>query len=352
MNETDSPTARPPHSAQDSARNNALTDAVDAFIHHMATERRLSPLTCKIYRRDLTHLMEFCREQDIDAWDRLDSAHVRLLVGQQRRLGKSPNTTQRLLSTVRSFYRFLGHEGIVARNPTVGVTVPRRARRLPRVLDVDQVAGLLPPATGDKLPEPNRKGLPFAAPNEPADDPWQSPLLIRDWAIIELLYSSGLRLAELVGLNLLDLDLAEGLVRVTGKGNKTRIVPVGRTARRVIGRWLWERAKLVGSEETALFVSQRKTRLSARSVQARLQRWGGGEVSLHPHLLRHCFASHLLESSGDLRAVQELLGHADISTTQIYTHLDFQHLASVYDDTHPRARKKLSTKDTKEHEGR
>ncbi|VFN04139.1 MAG: integrase/recombinase XerC [Candidatus Kentron sp. G] len=350
MNNPDFPTSPPPPSGQDNPRDSALTGAVDAFVHHMAAERRLSPLTCKTYRRDLAHLMEFCRENHIGAWDRLDSAHVRLLVGQQRRLGKSPNTTQRLLSAVRSFYRFLGREGIAARNPTVGVTVPRQPRRLPQVLDVDQVAGLLPPATvpppgnrqqpTGKPPEPNRRDSPSAAPNEPADDPWQSPLLIRDWAIIELLYSSGLRLAELVGLNLLDLDLAEGLVRVTGKGNKTRIVPVGRTARRVIGRWLGERAKLVDAEETALFVSRRKTRLSARSVQARLQRWGGGEVSLHPHLLRHCFASHLLESSGDLRAVQELLGHADISTTQIYTHLDFQHLASVYDETHPRARKK------------
>nr|VFK00285.1 MAG: integrase/recombinase XerC [Candidatus Kentron sp. H]VFK03598.1 MAG: integrase/recombinase XerC [Candidatus Kentron sp. H]VFK06139.1 MAG: integrase/recombinase XerC [Candidatus Kentron sp. H] len=291
-----------------------LEEAIDAFLDHMATERRLSSLTCKAYRRDLTHLVEFCREQDIASWDRLDAPQVRFLVGRQRRLEKSPNTTQRLLSAIRGFYRFLIREGIVTHDPTVGVPAPRQARRLPQVLDVDQVAELL-------------------------DRPQELPLAIRDWAIMELLYSSGLRLAELVAIDLKDLDLEEGLIKVVGKGNKTRIVPVGRMARQAIRRWLGVRSQLASLEETALFVSRRKTRLSTRSVQARLQRWGA-DVSLHPHLLRHCFASHLLESSGDLRAVQELLGHADINTTQIYTHLDFQHLANVYDETHPRAKKK------------
>nr|VFK81031.1 MAG: integrase/recombinase XerC [Candidatus Kentron sp. SD] len=293
-----------------------LTDPIDAFIEHLATERRLSSLTSKAYRRDLERLLAFCREQGISSWDRLNGAHTRSFVGLQRRLERSSHATQRLLSAMRGFYRFLIREGYVANDPTVSIRAPRRPRHLPRIPDVDQMAGLL---------------------NSHED----TPLAIRDWAMMELLYSSGLRLAELVGLNLLDLNIEEGLVRVLGKGNKERIVPVGRIACRAIARWLAVRSRFAGAEESALFVSKRKTRLTARTVQARLQKLGiarNADIPLHPHLFRHAFASHLLESGNDLRAVQEMLGHADIATTQIYTQLDFQHLANVYDETHPRAK--------------
>nr|VFJ64274.1 MAG: integrase/recombinase XerC [Candidatus Kentron sp. FW] len=307
-----------PHSARTATHchfeQDQPEDLIDAFLDHLATERRLSSLTIKAYRRDLECLLVFCREHDIDSWDRLDAMHVRSFVGLRRRLEQSSPTIQRLLSAMRSFYRFLIREGYVEHNPVTGIKTPR-SPRLPKVLDVDQMAGLL------DLPE---------------DD----PLAIRDWAIMELLYSSGLRLTELVMLNLSDLDLDERLVRVTGKGNKTRIVPVGRMAHSAMVRWLGVRSRLIGMEEPALFVSRRKTRLAPRSIQARLRKLGitrNIDTALHPHLFRHSLASHLLESSGDLRAVQEILGHTDINTTQIYTHLDFQHLANVYDKTHPRA---------------
>jgi integrase/recombinase XerC len=192
-------------------------------------------------------------------------------------------------------------------------------RKLPKVLDVDQVQRLLQ--------------------IDPAD-----VLAVRDVAILELFYSSGLRLAELVGLNSGDVDLADGTVRVTGKGSKARVVPVGRKARSALRQWMERRVVLVGADERAVFVSKQGERISPRAVEARLRAWGikqGLSSGLHPHKLRHSFASHLLESSGNLRAVQELLGHADISTTQVYTHLDFQHLAKVYDQAHPRARKKI-----------
>lgn len=307
----------------------SLETAINAFLRYMATERRLSPLTCKTYRGDLVRLMDFCRARHIGAWERLDTGHVRAFLGERRGHGKSPGNLQRLLSAVRSFYRFLEREGIVARNPTTGVAPPRQPRPLPQVLDVDQVAGLLDGGTGRTT---------GGISDGTAGGIEEGPLEVRDRAIMELFYSSGLRLAELVALDLPDLDRNEGLVRVLGKGNKVRIVPVGRAARQAVERWLRVRPELAGSEEQALFVSLRKTRISPRSIQARLQKWGK-EMALHPHLFRHCFASHLLESSGDLRAVQELLGHADIGSTQIYTHLDFQHLASVYDKAHPRARK-------------
>nr|VFK53415.1 MAG: integrase/recombinase XerC [Candidatus Kentron sp. TUN]VFK54396.1 MAG: integrase/recombinase XerC [Candidatus Kentron sp. TUN]VFK55480.1 MAG: integrase/recombinase XerC [Candidatus Kentron sp. TUN] len=296
-----------------------LEDLINAFVDHLVTERRLSLLTGKAYRQDLKRLLAFCRENNICSWDKLDAMHVRSFLGLQRRLGQSSHTIRRLLSAMRGFYQFLIREEYIVHDPIVGITAfPRKSRRLPKVLDVDQMAGLL---------------------NSHED----TPLAIRDWAIMELLYSSGLRLTELVALNLSNLDLNEGLIRVIGKGNKTRIVPVGRMARQAITQWLRIRSRFVGIEKSALFLSRRKTRLTARSIQARLQKSGiarNMDISLHPHLFRHSCASHLLESSGDLRAVQEILGHADVNTTQIYTHLDFQYLANVYDRTHPRAKNK------------
>ncbi|MGM0450814.1 MAG: tyrosine recombinase XerC, partial [Pseudomonadota bacterium] len=227
-------------------------------------------------------------------------------------------TIARHLSAIRRFYGFLIREGIVADNPALDIRPPRNQRPLPGVMDVDQLHHLL-------------------------EQPPEDPLEARDLAMMELMYSSGLRLAELVALDEHDLDRRDASVRVTGKGGKTRIVPVGRAALKALDCWLEQRPALVRSGESAVFISQRGQRINRRTVQARLRRWGQQHQSdqrLHPHLMRHSFASHMLESSGDLRAVQELLGHSDIATTQIYTHLDFQHLAQVYDSAHPRARRR------------
>jgi integrase/recombinase XerC len=248
----------------------------------------------------------------------VDAGHVRSFVAWRHRGGVSGRTIQRELSALRTFFEYLLREGRVGANPANGVRAPKSARKLPAVLGADQVAGLL-------------------------DFNDNSPLAVRDRAMLELIYSSGLRLSELVGLNLGDVDFDESLVAVTGKGRKRRIVPVGGQARAAIQRWLVKRTALVKGSTKALFVSTRGARLSPRAVQSRFERWTrvtGVDARIHPHLLRHSFASHLLESSGDLRAVQELLGHADISTTQVYTHLDFQHLAKVYDKAHPRAHKR------------
>jgi integrase/recombinase XerC len=219
---------------------------------------------------------------------------------------------------VRAFYGFLVRAGLASSNPAVHVQAPKPSRRLPATLDADQVASLLK-LDGD-------------------DD-----LAVRDRAILELFYSSGLRLAELVGLNVGDVDMKDHTVRVTGKGSKARILPVGRLALAALDRWLAQRPSMAKGGVTAMFLSRRGTRLAARSVQARIDYWSrrrGTPVHVHPHMLRHSFASHMLESSGDLRAVQELLGHSSLSTTQVYTHLDFQHLATTYDRAHPRARRR------------
>lgn len=277
--------------------------------------QRLSPHTIAGYRRDLTHFLRFL---ETIGGARVTTAEVRLWVAQLRRGGAHPRSVQRALSALRTFYRWLNRQGLTQDNPVAGIRAPKSDRPLPRNMGADQVQQLLdtPAAT--------------AAP-----DDW---LTIRDQAMLELFYSSGLRLAELVGLDLTDLDRRQGLVTVLGKGRKERTVPVGRVALKALDRWLAVRDR-VPCPESALFISQRGRRISARSVQQRLalQSRQRGVQHVHPHLLRHSFASHLLESSGDLRAVQELLGHANLSTTQIYTHLDFQHLAKVYDAAHPRA---------------
>jgi integrase/recombinase XerC len=222
------------------------------------------------------------------------------------------------LSAARSFFRYLAREGVVRNNPANEVRAPKAAKRLPKTLDVDQIVQLLEIPTDDTL-------------------------AVRDRAIMELFYSSGLRLAELVGLDVGQVDLNDRTVRVLGKGAKTRIVPVGAKAIAAIRAWQRVRATLAAVEETALFVGRNGQRMGARAVQQRVHFWArrqGLPQRVHPHLFRHSFATHLLESSRDLRGVQELLGHADIATTQVYTHLDFQHLARIYDATHPRARKK------------
>ncbi len=292
---------------------------IENYLAHLGSERRLSPHTIVNYRRDLTALVAFCDKQEVSAWRQLDSFHIRQFAAAANRAGLAPRSIQRRLSAVRSFFRYLIREGALDANPAADVPAPRGPKRLPKTLDADQMGHLL------ALPQ-------------------SDPLAVRDWAMMELLYSSGLRLAELVGLDIGAVDLADGTVRVTGKGNKTRVVPVGSHARTAITQWLKQRGHLTRPNSgQALFLGARGSRISPRSVQSRVQLWArrqGLAQSVSPHLFRHSFASHLLESSGDLRGVQELLGHADISTTQIYTHLDFQHLARIYDDSHPRARRR------------
>ena len=294
-------------------------DLIESFLGHLAHERRLSEQTLIAYRRDLERLDAWLSKAESLAIEKLDEQAVRQYLAWRHRRGASGKTLQRELSSLRSLYRWLLREGLAGSNPAVGVRAPKSPRRLPATLDADQLCSLL---------------------DHPVDD---DLLTIRDQAMIELFYSSGLRLAELVSVNVGDIDMVEGELGVLGKGSKTRRVPVGIKAREAVQRWMRVRANLAAAGEPALFVSSRGTRINPRTVEVRIARWArlqGATRDLHPHLLRHSFATHVLESSGDLRAVQELLGHSDIGTTQIYTHLDFQHLAQVYDQAHPRARKK------------
>jgi integrase/recombinase XerC len=297
--------------------NAASRDAVVRFIDHLHRERRLSPHTRSNYRRDLDALVAFCDKYDIPDWRSLLPYQMQQFASASHRKGLAPRSIARRLSAARSFFDYLIREGELCANPGADVRAPRRKRSLPGTVDVDRMAALL---------------------TLPGDE----PLTRRDGAMMELFYSCGLRLAELVGLDLGDVDHDDRTVRVLGKGAKTRILPVGRMALAALERWLAVRGAMAG-DTAALFVSTRGRRISPRSVQARIKYWAkrqGIDINMYPHLFRHSFATHMLESSSDLRGVQEMLGHADISTTQIYTHLDFQHLAATYDKTHPRARKK------------
>lgn len=292
---------------------------IERYLEILRVERRFSPHTLAGYRRDLARLDAFCIAEGIGCWQDLTVHHIRGLVAAQHRRGLNGRSLQRLLSALRGFFAWLITQQELAHNPAVGVRAPKSPRPLPQTLDVDRMGQLL---------------------DAPAKD---DVLVRRDRAILELFYSSGLRLAELVRLDLADLDARDATVRVTGKGSKTRVVPVGRHALAALEAWLAERRTILGPDATALFVGIAGRRVTPRGVQSRLKVWArrqGLDLNLHPHMMRHSFASHLLESSGDLRAVQELLGHADISTTQVYTHLDFQHLAQVYDAAHPRARRR------------
>jgi integrase/recombinase XerC len=291
---------------------------IGRYLGHLRTERRLSPHTETNYRRDLEALVAYCEREGIPAWKKLDSFHIRTFAAREHRDGLGPRSVQRRLSALRGFFNYLIRERAMDANPAADIRAPKAPKRLPKTLDVDQVASLLERRAPD-------------------------PLSRRDLAIMELLYSSGLRLAELAGLDVADLDLADRTVRVTGKGSKTRILPVGKQAVAALKQWLADRTGLVKGGDAALFVGSNGHRLGARAIQRRIGRWAAGSdlnVPVHPHLFRHSFATHLLESSRDLRGVQELLGHADISTTQVYTHLDFQHLARIYDESHPRARRR------------
>jgi integrase/recombinase XerC len=291
---------------------------IDGYLAHLSQERRLSPHTSSNYARDLRALADFAERGGLAHWKTLDSQHIRVFAARAHAGGLSPRSVQRRLSAVRGFFNFLLRERVVTSNPAVDVRAPKAAKRLPGTLDVDQISQLL-------------------------DIPLEDSLAVRDKAIMELFYSSGLRLDELVNLDLGHLDLADRTVRLLGKGRKQRIVPVGRKAEAALRAWLKDRGGLAKVGETAVFVGQNGARLKHRAIQLRIAHWArrkGLPAHVHPHLFRHSFATHLLESSKDLRGVQELLGHADISTTQIYTHLDFAHLARTYDASHPRAKRK------------
>ncbi len=295
---------------------------LSSFLQMLKSEKYYSPHTCKNYARDLKLFTEFLQSREIQQWQQADYRIVSAFAAQRFRLGRKGNTIQRELSSIRSFYKYLIRQGVVSNNPALEVKAPKTAKKLPKTCDTEQIDQLLQSHVND-------------------DD-----LTIRDLAIFELIYSSGLRLAELASLNLHSINFNEREMRVTGKGNKTRYLPVGRKAIAAIQKWLKIRPAYVKqADELALFTSKQGKRLSHRSIQTRLNKLIKSQaLGMHvsPHMLRHSFATHLLESSSDLRSVQELLGHADISTTQIYTHLDFQHLAQVYDKAHPRARKKTS----------
>jgi integrase/recombinase XerC len=293
---------------------------LEAYCAHLRNERQVSEHTLLAYRRDLEKVIEFCNAQGIAGWAALQVQQLRQLVARQHHHGQSSRSLARLLSAVRGLYRYLNREGLCQHDPANGLAPPKGERRLPKVLDTDRALQLLDGGVDDAF------------------------IARRDQAILELFYSSGLRLSELTGLDLEHLDLAAGLVQVQGKGGKSRVLPVGRKAREALQAWLKLRG-IAGPQDSAVFLSRQGKRLGPRAIQLRVKAAGERELGqhLHPHMLRHSFASHLLESSQDLRAVQEMLGHADISTTQIYTHLDFQHLAAVYDSAHPRAKRSKDT---------
>lgn len=298
-------------------RKQIFQDSVDAFLHYLKVERQLSALTIKSYACQLQALMEIAEKMNLVTWDKMHAAEIRLLVTHSKRLGLSSSSLALRLSALRSFFGWQVSQGLLNVNPARGISAPKAGHRLPKNIDADEMHQLL-------------------------NIDLKNPLSVRDRAMLEVMYGAGLRLAELIGINRQDIDLAHGEIRVSGKGKKERKVPIGKMAITWLQHWLDLRERFKPSDE-AVFLSSRGRRISPRNVQKRFAQWGikqGLNSHVHPHKLRHSFATHMLESSGDLRAVQELLGHANLSTTQIYTHLDFQHLAKVYDASHPRAKKK------------
>ncbi len=288
------------------------------YLAYLTHERRLSANTASAYQRDIGELIRLAGETPLGE---LQIHQIRRYAAQLHARGLDGRSIARMLSAWRGFYRYLVRDRGYTVNPCLGVRAPKYARRLPHAQSVDETSRLMQIDTSEE----------------------DNALALRDKAMFELFYSSGLRLSELTALSLGDIDAADATVRVTGKGGKTRVVPVGTQALSALREWQTARALLTPHHETALFVGQGGSRLGPRAVQLRLKVWAAKlslDRSLHPHMLRHAFASHVLQSSGDLRAVQEMLGHASISTTQVYTQLDFQHLAKVYDAAHPRARRK------------
>ncbi|MFC0226052.1 tyrosine recombinase XerC [Serratia aquatilis] len=293
-----------------------LQQPVDAFLRYLKVERQLSPLTQISYSRQLQALIVMASELGVSEWPMLDAARVRQLAARSKRAGLNASSRALRLSALRSFLNWLVSQGVLSANPAKGIRTPRSGRHLPKNIDVDEMNQLL-------------------------DIDLNDPLAVRDRAMLEVMYGAGLRLSELVGLDCRHVDLVAGEIWVMGKGSKERKLPVGRTAVTWLGHWLALR-ELFAPADDAMFLSNQGKRISARNVQKRFAEWGvkqGVNSHIHPHKLRHSFATHMLESSGDLRAVQELLGHANLTTTQIYTHLDFQHLANVYDAAHPRAKR-------------
>lgn len=295
-----------------------MNDQVQEYITAIERQRKLSENTVRAYQRDLAQLVDFAREKGLTDWRKLSIRDARYFPARMHQKGLSGHSIRRALSACRGYYRYLLQQQPDGVNPFEGVSAPKSAKKLPETLSVDELSTLLAQHDGTL---PSR----------------------RDHAMLELFYSSGLRLSELASLDKHSVDLAQGQVKVMGKGSKQRLVPVGRMAMKAIRSWLEHRPQMAHPEEAALFVNQAGHRISVRGIQYRLDRWAtqrGINRRVHPHMLRHSFASHVLESSGDLRAVQEMLGHSDIATTQVYTHLDFQHLAKVYDQAHPRAKKR------------
>ena len=288
---------------------------LQGYMAWLLNERQYAALTAENYARDLGYLFELAADTPLG---NLKIHHIRRYISQLHSKGLGGRSLARMLSAWRGFFTYLMRDHGLTDNPCAGLRAPKSPKTLPQALSPDEAARMM-------------------------DLPADMPEAIRDKAMFELFYSSGLRLAELVNLDPLHLDLAAGEVRVTGKGGKTRIVPLGQFAITALQGWLAVREQLAKTNETALFVGQRGQRISPRVVQLRMKQWGlrqGIASNVHPHLLRHSFATHVLQSSGDLRAVQEMLGHASISTTQVYTHLDFQYLSKIYDAAHPRAKKK------------
>ena len=296
-----------------------LKEKINDFLAYLETVKQLSNNTTNSYRRDLDKFSDFLSDSDIESWREVKESEVRSYVNKERRRGLSPRSIQRVLSSYRSFFNYLLQERVIDKSPAENISSPKSPSLLPKAMDADLVQRLL-----DFKPE----GM----------------FEVRDKAMAELLYSSGLRLSELCDLDLISLDIKERICRVIGKGKKTRDVPVGKKAIQSIRDWMLHRKELIESKQVeteALFLNNKGNRISPRSVQLRLEKLCvmRGLPGINPHMLRHSFASHVLESSGDLRAIQEMLGHSDIGTTQIYTKLDFQHLSKVYDQSHPRAKK-------------
>jgi len=297
-----------------------MDEYLDQFIQMLRSEKYYSPHTCTNYRRDLNQFRNYLASQGLESWKQVGYSEVSGFAAQRHRQGRKSRTIQRELSSIRSFYQFLIRNALVAKNPALEVSAPKSDRPLPKTCDAETIDRLL-------------------SVHDDSDG-----LQVRDVAIFELIYSSGLRLAELINIDLDDIDLPQQQLVVTGKGNKTRHLPIGSKAVSAVKRWLKLRPDFTrDSQQSALFLSKQGKRISPRNVQSRLNRLIQRQAldqHLSPHTLRHSFATHMLESSSDLRAVQELLGHVNIATTQVYTHLDFQHLARVYDSAHPRAKRK------------
>ncbi len=309
-----------------------LNQDVEKFYSYLQSERRYSSNTVSAYQRDIKKLIQHCEleETKVINWDKITQSDIRQCVATLHRKGLSGKSLQRWLSTVRSLFNYLCRFQRASNNPAIGIPAPKSAKRLPKTLNVDEMDQLLSIKSSIQH-------------NTDVEATKNNILVIRDIAFMELLYGCGLRLSEINGLDLQDIDWQQQTLVVTGKGNKQRQLPFGKKALNALKNWLAKRDNMAKENERAVFVSQQGNRLSNSSIQKRLKKMAfvqGLNTNVHPHMLRHSFASHILESSKDLRAVQELLGHANLSTTQIYTHLDFQHLAGVYDNAHPRARKK------------